>query len=55
MAKSLFGLIGKSLSHSFSKDYFTNKFLEEDINAEYLNFEMPDLDGFKEFILKNKS
>ncbi len=55
MTKSLFGLIGKSLSHSFSKDYFTNKFLDEDINAEYLNFEMPDLDGFREFITKNKS
>ena len=55
MAKSLLGLIGKSLSHSFSKDYFTNKFLEEDINAEYLNFEMPNLDGFKEFVKKNKT
>jgi shikimate dehydrogenase len=55
MAKSLYGLIGNSLSHSFSKDYFTNKFLQENINAEYQNFEMSDLFGFQDFTTKNKS
>lgn len=54
MSKRLYGLIGQSLFHSFSKDYFSNKFLEEKVEAEYLNFEMPELDGFKEFITKNQ-
>ncbi|MBD0331063.1 MAG: shikimate dehydrogenase [Chitinophagaceae bacterium] len=37
----LFGLVGKSLSHSFSKDYFTRKFTEENItDCIYENFEL---------------
>ncbi|MCE2963426.1 MAG: shikimate dehydrogenase family protein [Chitinophagales bacterium] len=32
-------LIGKSLSHSFSKSYFTSKFQRENIEASYDNFE----------------
>jgi len=55
MAKRLFGLIGQSLSHSFSKDYFTEKFLVENIDAEYQNFELPNLEHFKEFILDNST
>ena len=36
-----FGLIGKNLSHSFSKKYFNNKFYNEDIkDCEYKNFEL---------------
>ena len=39
-----FGLIGKPLSHSFSKDYFTKKFSKENIqNVEYLNFELESI------------
>ena len=32
-------LIGKSLSHSFSKSYFTAKFERENLNASYDNLE----------------
>ena len=32
-----FGLIGATLSHSFSKDYFTKKFERLGINARYEN------------------
>jgi shikimate dehydrogenase len=35
-----FGLIGKSLSHSFSAEYFTKKFELEKISARYENFEL---------------
>lgn len=35
-----FGLIGKSLSHSFSKVYFSKKFQDLSINATYDNFEL---------------
>jgi len=41
----LFGLIGKPLSHSFSKNYFTQKFLSEGIrNCSYENFPLDTVD-----------
>ena len=39
-----YGLIGYPLGHSFSKKYFTEKFEIEKIQAEYLNFEIENLD-----------
>lgn len=42
-----YGLIGKVLGHSFSKSYFNEKFESEQINAEYLNFEIPDIGELK--------
>ena len=40
-----FGIIGYPLVHSFSKSYFENKFLNENIkDVEYLNIECQDLD-----------
>jgi shikimate dehydrogenase len=41
--KREFGLIGYPLTHSFSRKYFTNKFITEGINAEYLNFELENI------------
>ena len=38
-----FGLIGYPLGHSFSKNYFNEKFLSEGIDAQYLNFEIPNI------------
>ena len=38
-----YGLIGKSLGHSFSKKYFTDKFENQGINSVYLNFELNDV------------
>lgn len=40
-----FGLIGRTLGHSFSQRYFTEKFRREGIDAQYLNYEMPDVSG----------
>lgn len=40
-----FGLIGRTLGHSFSQRYFTEKFRREGIDAEYRNYEMPDASG----------
>lgn len=49
-----FGLIGKSLKHSFSKDFFGNYFVEKEINATYSNLEFQTEDElaifFKEAI-----
>lgn len=39
-----YGLIGYPLGHSFSKGYFTDFFSREGINAEYKNFELPQID-----------
>lgn len=38
-----FGIIGKPLEHSYSATYFTDKFLRENIDAEYRIYEIDDL------------
>lgn len=43
-----FGLIGRSLSHSFSKNYFEKKFAElGSKDHAYLNFELKTIEEFK--------
>ena len=37
-----YGLIGFPLIHSFSKQFFTQKFENEHIDAQYINFEIED-------------
>ena len=37
-----YGLVGYPLGHSFSKRFFTEKFLREGINAVYDNYEIAD-------------
>ena len=50
-----FGLIGKSLEHSFSSQYFNEKFFKEGItDTQYLNFKLKDISEFKQLIEKNK-
>ncbi len=46
----IYGLIGYPLGHSFSKDFFNEKFKNEGINAEYRNFEIKDLSPLREII-----
>lgn len=48
--KTIYGLIGYPLRHSFSIDYFNHKFHAEDINAEYVNFEIEDIGDLMEII-----
>lgn len=43
---SEYGLLGYPLGHSFSKEYFNQKFKVEEIPAAYLNFEFKDCDLF---------
>lgn len=38
-----FGLIGKTLHHSFSITFFTQFFEKENLNAEYLNYELAEI------------
>ena len=37
-----YGLIGHPLGHSFSRQFFTEKFSREGIDATYTNFDIPD-------------
>lgn len=43
MSTSVYGLIGKSLGHSFSKQFFTEKFSKEGITAEYTSYELSSI------------
>ncbi|WP_277265144.1 shikimate dehydrogenase family protein [Prevotella corporis] len=45
-----YGLIGYPLGHSFSIGYFNEKFENEGINAQYINYEIPKLDNLLEII-----
>ena len=49
-----FGLIGKRLDYSFSKNYFSRKFEKENINASYENLEVENLNNLKKIIGENK-
>jgi shikimate dehydrogenase len=45
------GLIGRSVSHSFSKAYFEEKFLKENLqDFSYINFDLASLDTLSEII-----
>ncbi len=52
MAK--YGLIGKELSHSFSKTFFTYKFEQENRTDSYHNFKLEDIREFPELIRKTE-
>lgn len=46
----IYGLIGYPLGHSFSKNYFNEKFEDEHIDAQYVNFEIPSIENLTEVI-----
>ena len=48
-----YGLIGMPLGHSFSIGYFNEKFENENINAKYINFEIPNIETMPEIIASN--
>lgn len=49
-----YGLIGRSLSHSFSAKYFNNKFEKEGIsNVIYRLFPLENLTDFRKFVANN--
>ena len=48
-----YGLIGYPLGHSFSIGYFNEKFANENIDAQYINFEIPSIDNLVEVLSSN--
>ena len=48
-----YGLIGHPLGHSFSISYFNEKFQNEGIDAEYVNFDLPSIDALPEVLASN--
>jgi len=49
-----FGLLGKNIEYSFSRNYFSTKFSNQNLdNCSYVNFDLPFLEGFEE-ILNNE-
>jgi shikimate dehydrogenase len=49
------GLLGKTLSHSFSKSYFENKFRNESIeDFQYINFELEKIEDLEQLIGKER-
>lgn len=47
-----YGLIGKSLSHSFSRDFFTDFFLKNNIDARYQNIEISSIQEIQDVLEK---
>lgn len=50
----LYGLIGHPLGHSFSKDFFNQKFQTENIDAQYLNFDIPTIELLNEVLTRQQ-
>ena len=55
MATRLYGLIGRTLGHSFSAGYFARKFAADAALAdcEYRNFELPTIDDLPRMLAEN--
>lgn len=53
--KKRFGLLGRNISYSFSKGYFTDKFAKENLeNHSYENFDIQEIDALHEILAHNK-
>ncbi len=48
-----YGLIGKSLAHSFSKGYFTQKFADDRIDAIYENISLSKIEAVRPVLLED--
>ena len=51
----IYGLVGKKLGHSFSKDYFTEKFLLNNLNYSYQNIEIQNIEDIIPYIKEHKN
>ncbi len=49
---NIYGLIGRDIDYSFSRTYFAEKFKNEDISAEYRNFDLPAIEDIEEVFVQ---
>lgn len=53
---NLFGLLGKNIEYSFSRNYFNEKFKRMNLNNfEYRNFDLSTIDSFLDVVRSNHS
>ena len=50
----MYGLLGKKLGHSFSMEYFMNKFSKLNLSHSYSNIELDEISDIIEFVRNNK-
>lgn len=48
-----FGLLGRNISYSFSRQYFSDKFRKEGLNATYVNFDLADISELQQVLDEN--
>ena len=54
LIKKIYGLIGKDIDYSFSRNYFNSKFKKLQIlENEYINFDLKNISDFKKINLSN--
>lgn len=55
MKNAEFGLIGKDIAYSFSREYFNTKFEEKKLSYSYVNFDIDHISQFPSILKKNKN
>ena len=50
-----FGLLGRHISYSFSRGYFSKKFEDEQLPHAYVNFDVNDIEAFIEILKHEKN
>ncbi|WP_299899680.1 shikimate dehydrogenase [uncultured Aquimarina sp.] len=50
---STYGLLGRDIGYSFSRNYFSNRFEKENLPHRYINFDLKSIEELKE-VLENK-
>ncbi|MGY3793689.1 shikimate dehydrogenase family protein [Aquimarina sp. 433] len=50
---STYGLLGRDIGYSFSRNYFSNRFEKENLPHHYVNFDLKSIEELKE-VLENK-
>lgn len=49
----LFGLLGRDIEYSFSRNYFANKFEKEKLDCKYVNFDIKQISEFTDLLKNN--
>jgi len=52
--KELYGLLGKNIGYSFSRGYFSEKFQKENLDHQYTNFDLDQIDSVTDLLLDPK-